>query len=347
MSRSKLKSLFVSEAKQHLMVSIPEPEAPPLVPYETYFGVWLTHSFLKHDRAWLKKYYPAAHVSVTLQVAKETVKLTKFARPAEGMVGPGVWTNYPVTGLLPYNGGIVEIDAGLTALKTDSLLGTAVGMLDDFSGLVVPPVSEALAVTKGVTKGVQSLLEASGDEVLLSLHEAYGAPGGGGGGSQLHPGHLAVVGATEKELARESLLVKDNILHVRRGEETAPLEGHNYLLFRIEGRRERDDWRFPRIASLIDRAKEAKAAGETKSYERNRDEAVLMAMGSPDLTSPDRNRVSRAIWDDLEDSATFAAGFVGTQEDLGDIIARRAIPLDDPQVHAELTLRELLDGDRH
>jgi hypothetical protein len=343
MSSPKLKALFKGEAEQHLMVSIPDPGAPPLTPYETYFGVWLTHSFLKYDRAWLKRYYPAAHVSVKLQFAREMVKLTKFARPAEGMVGPGVWTNYPITGLLPYNGGIVEIDASLEALKTDNLLGAAVGMLDNFSGLVVPPVSEALAVTKVVTKGVQALLEAGSEEAFLSLHQAYTAPGEGGGENQLRPGYLAVVGTTEKKLAHESLVVRNNILHVQKGEGTVPLEGHNYLLFRIEGRRERDDWRFPGIASFIDRAREAKAAKEKKSYQRNRDTAVSMALTSPDLTPPDRNRVARAIRDELRDSATLDAGFVGATDSLAEIVARRAIPLDDPRVHSELTLSELLD----
>jgi hypothetical protein len=345
MSPPKLKSLFRSTAKQFLMVSIPDPDVEPLKPYETYFGVWLTHSFLKHDRTWLKKYYPAAHVSVKLQVAGETTTLTKLARPAEGTVGPGVWANFPITGLLPYNGGIVEIEAGLTALKTDSFLGAAVGVVDDFSGLIVPPVSEALAVTNMVTKGVQTLLDAGNGEAFLSLHQAYVASGEGAGENQLRPGYLAVVGATQKQLTRDSLTVRDSVLHMRDGALTAPLEGYDYLLFRIEGRRERDDWRFPRIESFIDKARQARDAGEAKSFERNRDAALAEVLISPDLTLPDRTRVALAIRDELRDLAMHGAGAVGPPMDgLKEIIARRAVPVDDPRALAELTLSDLLDN---
>jgi len=345
MSLSKLGSPFRAKAKQYLMVSIPDPEAARLTPYETYFEIWLTHSFLKYDRAWLKKYYPAAHVSVKLQVARETTTLTKLARPAEGMVGPGVWANFPITGLLPYGGGIVEIEAGLAALKTDSFLGAAVGVLDDFSGLIVPPVSEALAVANKVSKGVQALLDAGNGEVFLSLHQAYTAPGEGGGENQLQPGYLAVVGATEKELKPNSLTVRGSTLHLREGERTVPLEGYNYLLFRIEGRRERDDWKFPRIEAFIDKARLAQAAGEVKPFERNRDAALNEVLISPDLTPLDRNRVTQAVWDEFREWATQGAGFVGAPTDLEEIVARHAVSVDDPRALSDLTLSELL-GDR-
>ena len=126
-----------------------------------------------------------------------------------------------------------------------------------------------------------------------------------------------------------------------------PLEGHNYLLFRIESRRERDDWQFPRIEVFIGKARQAQAAGEAKSFERNRDAALAEVLISPDLTPPDRTRVALAIRDELRGLATLAAGVVGAEPDLEEIVARHAIPVDDPRALSELTLSELLgDGAR-
>jgi hypothetical protein len=336
------KSWFAENREQMLSVRIPDPQAVvELKAEETYFGLWLTHSFLKRKSVWLNEYYPAAHVSVRLDVAGETRTLSRLARPAAGMVGPGVWSNFMVTGLLPYNGGTVELEAGLTALKSSNLLGAAVGVVDDFSSLVVPPVSEALAVASKVANGVQALLDAGEGDVFLGTHQAYVGPGGGGE-NELRPGYLAVIGATEKELKPADLLVKDGTLRVGNEGQSRPLEGFDYLLFRIEVRHERDDWRFPRFEQLIRRAKES--AGEQSALERYRDQVLAEIINCPDLTRPDRRRVSIAVRDEIEEAISLGAGAVAeAPRSLAEIVARHAVSLDDPITATDFSLRDLIE----
>lgn len=339
-----IRSWFVSNRQQILSVPLPDPHAEAtLEPEESYFGLWLSQSFLKRDRAWLERYYPAAHVSVRLDVAGETRTLTRLAQPAAGMVGAGVWTDFPVTGLLPYNGGTVEVEAGLSALTTSSLLGAAVGMIQDFSGLLVPPVSEALAVADKVATGIQGLLNACDGEVFLATHHSYNAPGGGGENT-FAPGYFAVIGATEAELKPADLLVENSTLRIRTPQGSRPLEGFNYLLFRIEGRHERDDWRFPQIEALIRRAKEAFFAGEERAFARYRDDALVMAITSPDLTRPDRKRVALAIRDELTEATSAGPGVTaGPSRLLPEIMETHGVPLQDPRLNADLTLGDLVN----
>ena len=340
-----MKSWFVSNRHQILSVPIADPHATvEFEPEESYFGLWLTHGFLKREKAWLKKYYPASHVSVRLDVAGETRTLTRLARPAVDMVGPGVWTDFPITGLLPYNGGVVEVEAGLSALETSTVLGAAVNVIDDFSGLVVPPVSEALKVANKVASSVQTLLDAGKGDVFLGTHQAYTAAGGGGE-NQLKPGYLAVIGAAHGELEADNLSVEGSILRVRDGNGTKPLEGFNYLLFRIEARQERDDWRFAGFDESIRRAKEALFAGEERTFERHRDDVLSAVINSPDLTRPDRARVAMAIRDEINEAISLGAGATAEHSrSLGEIVSRHAIARNDPRVAMDLTLRDLLDG---
>lgn len=336
-----IKGVAVKDREQLLTVRIPDPHAvTELKAEEAYFGLWLTHSFLKRERVWLEDYYPAAHVSVRLDVAGETRTLTRLARPADGVVGPGVWFDYMVTGLVPYNGGSVELEAGLSALERSNLLGAAVDVIDEFSGLVVPPVSEALGVAGKVANGIQKLLEAGNGDVFLGTHQTFVAPGGGGE-NQLAPGYLAVIGATEAELDRASLSVENGILRVEKDGGTQPLEGFNYLLFRIEARRERDDWRFPRLERLINRAKES--VGDEAALKRHRDAALAEILVCPDLTRPDRRRIALSVRDEIEEVKELGPGALAEQpRSLTEIVRRHEVSLDDPRAAADFTLDDLI-----
>lgn len=336
------REFFASNARQLTWVWLPDPEADePMRPDQTYFGVWLTHSFLARKVSWLETRYPAAHVSVRLNVAGETTTLTRLARPSEGMVGDGVWTNFPVTGLIPYRGGTVEIEAGLTALTRSSVLGAAVDVLGEFSGLVTPPVSEALQVARKVATGVQTLLDAGGGEIALGLHQAYSPPGGGA--DQLAPGHLAVIGAAHGELAREKLLVDENRLHLRDGDGSAPLEGYDYLLLEIESQTERPDWRFPRFERLIHAAITAHFAGEKASFERHRNDVLAEVLNSPDLTLPDRRRIAQAVKDELEMATDVSNGMDAPPLlSFEAIVRKHVVPLADPRAQRDVSLLDLI-----
>lgn len=337
------KKLFLEESDQLTRVAIPAAGAEPLRPGEGYVSVWLAHGFLAHEVEWLKTRYPAAHVGVRLDVAGQVTTLTRLARPAQGMVGPGVWTNFPITGLVPYRGGSVEIEAGLVALEEESFLGAAVDIVSSFSGLVGPPLSEVLRIAGKVADGVETLIQAGRGEALLALHEGYSAPGGDSD-NPLVPGHLAIVRAPEGELEASSLTVKEDRLHVHRGTGEEPLEGYDYLLIRIEGRREREDWRFERFERLIHKAIEAHFAQDENSFQRYRNEVYVAILTSPDLIERDRKQAVLAIRDELDELTEIShrAKAVSTPS-LEGIISRHGRPYSHPLLAQDISLRDLLD----
>jgi hypothetical protein len=78
--------------------------------------LWLTDMFLKRDREWFENQYPMVHATIQLTYAGETASFSSLARAPEGRLGPGERRNYPLTPLLPWSGGVVELEAGLSAL---------------------------------------------------------------------------------------------------------------------------------------------------------------------------------------------------------------------------------------
>jgi len=339
----RIAGFFASNAQQLLWLWLPDGEAEgALRPRQDYFELWLTHSFLKREVSWLKTRYPAAHVSVRMNVAGETRTLTRLARPSEGMVGPGVWANFPVTGPIPYQGGTVEIEAGLTTLEQSSMLGAAVEVLGDFSGLVTPPLSEALRIADRVAVGVQKLLDAGGGDIVLGLHHAYGPPGSGQ--NELAPGHLAIIGASAGELTASRLVVEGSRIHRldQDGSSSRALEGYDYLLLGVKSISERSDWEFPRFEKLIQDAIKAHFAGETVSFKRHRDDVLAEVLNSPDLTEPDRERVATAILAKLE-----LATEVSNRSDMGplptltEIVETYGLPPDVAGTGGRLSLADL------
>ena len=340
----RLKDWFVSNSEQFLVVRMPEAEPTvQLVADQSYFNLWLSHGFLDRDVSWFKRRYAAVHVSARLDVAGRTTTVTRLAQPAEGQLGPGAWINYPITGLVPYRGGTVELEAGLSALERSSYLGAAMALLTDFSGLVAPPLSTAVTIAGKVADGIQEVLAAGEEEIVLGLHEAFTAPGSGSA-NELAPGHVAVVKAREDELDPATLSVgDDDRLRVSDGATTRPLKGFSYLLFRVEARRERDDWRFARFDELIGKAIEAYFADDSEAFRGFRNAVLAEVLKSPDLTRPDRFRVSRAIADELAQVAELGLGAVGeAAPTLERIVSRRAAPVDDPVATSEISLEQLV-----
>ena len=58
------------------------------------------------------------------------------------------------------------------------------------------------------------------------------------------PGYIAVIPATPRQVNPKQLYVKNDQLcySPQDGATPVPLQGYDYILFRVEGRQERDDW---------------------------------------------------------------------------------------------------------
>jgi hypothetical protein len=348
-----VKSWANNNAKHYICATIPQNHTDlsgsdaPLIPQRDYLRLWLVDMFLAQDRNWFVDVYPAVHTSVELNFGRGAVKISHVT-DGSGQLGRGVFNDYALTDLLPFNGGTVKIQSGLIALKGTNYLAQTIGILKDFSGLVAAPLNQTLAIADKVTSGVQSLFTGGAGEVALGFHRQY-ASGGGGGGSVLAPGYTALILATADQINKDRLSVKESqLLYAERdGKEPKPLEGYNYLLFRIEGRSERDNWRMPNIEEPLNQAIQAtikKGPGDADA-EGYKKAALLVIWQSPDLAVQDRRRVADAIEAELADVAGQAHGAEpAAVRSLEDIMKARAMPAsgalysDGP----ELTLDEIL-----
>ena len=346
-----VKSWANNNAKQYICETIPQSRTDltgsdaALTPMRDYMRLWLVDMFLARDRQWFVDVYPAVHTSVELRFGQTPVKISHVT-DGSGQLGRGAFKDYALTDLLPFNGGTVKIQSGLMALKGTNYLAQSIGILKDFSGLVAAPLSQTLAIADKVTSGVQNLFNGAEGTVALGFHREYAA-GGGGGGSVLAPGYTALILATWDQIDRNRLWVEGSqLLYAKRdGAEPEPLEGYNYLLFRIEGRSARDNWRMPNIEEPLNQAIQATILGETDKADGYKKAALLVIWQSPDLAVQDRRRVADAIEAELADVAGQPLGAEPAEvRSLEEIMKVRGMPVREAVYSdaTELTLDEIL-----
>jgi hypothetical protein len=296
----------------------------PLKPYQSYLRVWLAQMFLVKRVSWLQTYFPAVHGEVKLPFGTDpAVSFARVVRPADDRLGEGVLINYPLTELLPYNGGVVEIDAALFGLKGDDSLQAGVGLLEQFSGLIAPPLGQALTIAEKIAVGARDFLDRAGGGVHLVLHQALSSAGGGGA-NVMRTGYLAVVLAEADQVPARELRVEGDRLY--RG--TGAFTTHDFMLLRVEARDQRDNWRSPAVEEARGKAIDALLNGDREAANRYRGAALASVLSSFDFTEADKRRIVVAInreWDEL---ASQGLGISGGQfpADLGGLVDRYSIP---------------------
>ncbi len=158
------------------------------------------------------------------------------------------------------------------------------------------------------------------------------------------PGYIAVILATSRQIEAKRLYVKsDQLLYSPQdGAAPVPLQGYDYMLFRIEGRQERDDWRLKNIVEPLHQAIMSLSQGETAKAAAYKAVALATAWQSPDLAVYDRRRVVDAIKEELAQIEGGGLGAVGDEvRDLNAIMAARAIPIEQSAALGELTADEV------
>lgn len=287
----KLTSWFDSNAARVVVASLDDPKATvtEIRPGEAYVRVWLTDFFLAKDKRWARSQVPMVQAHVAVDSATgPPLTYAKVVRPPDGMVGPGDWVEYALSPLLVYQGQLVELTAGLTALKGPSSLRAAVDTLQQLSSLGGAPFQVAAAIARTVTDGVDRLSEAAEAEVVLGLHRTF-TPSGGGGGSLLQPGYLALVRAEDHSLVSR-LVIEGSRLYVNGSGSVHPLEGYDFLLFRIEARDERPDWDVGGVGELLTEVVNAILGYREDAAELER-KLFGLVLNTPELVDPDRTRV--------------------------------------------------------
>lgn len=139
---------------------------------------------------------------------------------------------------------------------------------------------------------------------------------------------------------------KDQLLYASNpGGKPEPLEGYDYILFRIEGRPERDNWRMPNIEEPLNQAITATIEGDAEKADGYLKAALLVIWQSPDLAVQDRRRVADAIRAELAEVSGQPHGSAPQEiRDLESIMRTRAMPSHKASLEPALTLKEILGG---
>lgn len=304
---------WVTKNAEHLVYAriAPErtdiPASPPIEPYRGYVRLFLADMFLTKSRAWFTERYPAVSATVRLDLeGRAGATISAVARPPEGMLTPGVRVNYPLTDLLPFCGNLVEIDMALLALKGERYLDTALGLLESLSTLLPGPASVAAGLAEKIAANVVKLLDEGDGAVHLGLHDAFGSRGGA---NPLRSGYLAVLLASPEQISPASLGVNQNRLYSQAQDGSwSPVQSCDYMLFYVETRVERDNWRLPAIQSAVDKAVEVATLEPGPKADAFKKAAIIAALASKELTPLDRRRVAQAVkqeLDGLADVVTF------------------------------------------
>ena len=347
---------LVRDSRKNISLSIPHTHikdahyTPVTLKAELhYFRLVLCEMSLRRDRAWFASWYPAVHSLVRCTFGDRVVQIPYIAG---GLTLPDitptnlnrvVQMNHPLTSLMPFNGGDVELDAGLFALKGEDYLDNLLKVLGDFAQkLTLPQVSTVLNVAGPLAHGVEELLGARDKTLHLGFRRRFSS--GGDGSSNLQSGYFAVIRAEEGQIDPQQLWVADGRLRIGPSlEQNQPLSGYAYMLFRIECHKDRNDWRqLNSIGEPFSMAVEALMDQQPEVSEWMLRRAYKAVLNSPDLTIAHRSAAARQLQADYKKISNLDLNAV--QPDLTNLqlIMDNAMPAETALKLGLPTLEELL-----
>jgi hypothetical protein len=215
----------------------------PVKAGEQYYQIWLSEMFLRYQREWGSSWYPTVMVSIQLKFGNKSQEITHVAgestlKDFKKSDASCVALNHPITTILPFNGGSIEMEAALLSMQGKDNVQSLIKVLGSFSKLlVVPQLSVALAVAKPLAEGVAELLGVTKARPELRMHEAWGGAEAVNS-NILRRGYFAVISAEDGEIPAAELFVREHRLY----RNDLAMEGYDYMLFRVDVGSTRDDW---------------------------------------------------------------------------------------------------------
>jgi len=287
---------------------------PALVPDEHYFRVSLAQMHLADQSTLLADWVPGAHVTVGYRrQGAPDAEYSRVLRPDPERLAQGARLNFPVSDLVPYRGGVVEIEAALFGLQTGNRLDLVVDVLQLVSGLGLPAVGPALQVAGQVTKAARELV-ASGGAVHLAMHQSYVAGGGANADNVLRPLYIAALLAEDGPAPKSLSVAGDQLQAADDAGGATPLLGRDFVLLKIEGRPDRDDFWLPELELFLSKAIAALRANDRSRAEDYQKDAIAAVWDSPALTWVDRDRVIASVRQRFAAVANSGLGAAGDRE---------------------------------
>jgi hypothetical protein len=321
----------------NLVRNIPsdEPEVGRLEPDKTYFRPWIVQfsqagGFSSGSRNQLF----LVVASVGLPFAGYEMTFTKLVQPARTASPGGPFISMPLAQLLPYTGEPVELTVIVLVLDADPRLQALIDSVTEFSDLINPPLQDKVSLVGAVVNAIDRMVTVGDASVFMGFRHTWPSATEEG----IAPGYFALIRAQSDALHDLDLRVRDNALFIQEDDRLTRLVEYDYLLLRVEGLLERDDWRFPNIELLLADATRAITRGDERAFNVARQMVITEIFRSPDLTLADRRRVALAVRDQLDEyrgrldeyglvSDSFSASGGAPITNVKSIVARRGIPL--------------------
>lgn len=334
----RLTGILTKNGPKHVCVNIPRDHVAdpqyddePLVAGKHYFRLWLNEMYLEKEVDWFRTWIPVAHSLVLFQFGDQKIEIPHVAGPShikdldESNLQRVINLHHPMTPLMPFDGGTVEVVVALVAMKGKDFVSAVTKVLGDLSNLLMAPqLSSALSIAMPVASGMQDLLGGESGQIHLGVHTTFS--GQSGGAARLRAGHIAVIRGIERDYPPEKLWVKDGRL--RFGDSlngSVPLTGVTHLLLQLEGQTERDDWRA--LKSITDSFAECLkylAEGEVEKAKDAMGRTLLLVRMSPDLTRAHRAAAAVALREEFEEARTNGLGAIPSGVgSLDEILKRR------------------------
>lgn len=346
------------DAKRYAYVEIPkdhvldEEEVIDISPIEEgkhYFRFWLCDMFLKNIRSWTQKYYSVVHSYIKLTFGNQEVEIpyvvgySKLQGVSDENTERAVLNNYALTPLLPFNGGVIEIEAGLVKVPGKDYAEKAIGVLSSLSKmLIVPQLSSVISIAQPILNGVKEFTKNVTCEIRLRQSFTSKKQGA----LQLVPGYIVVIAEDTAKINNDQLWVRRSQLYYGSKDENNLFNKASYMLLRIESRTERDDFRsLTTIMDVFNEALKTLNDGRSNPEEEAKAEdslkkALAIAWASPDLTRADRSRVIQVFKEEFEKVRGQGLGAIPPTDD-PEKTFRNAISLL-PIPQKEITFEELV-----
>jgi hypothetical protein len=299
-----LKNWWDADSRKFAYFALPEHQADYRQDYQRltskkhYVRVWLTEMFLQKHTRFGTTYFPAVHSLVKFEFGSEIVQIPNVADGTKvGIIGDRkgdlIARNFLLTPLIPFNGGVIEINGGLAAIEGQNYVQSFIKVLGDFSTLLAAPqLSAGLAIAGPLASGVQSLFSAGGSH--LSFHEAF--EGGISGG------YFVFIRAPAAEVDGARFWILDNTLREgKSAEQSEPFEKHDHLVVRLQILENRDDWdRLTFITEPMSKATQALKDGREEEAKSHLRAAIVAVHEARELTVADRVRAKLKLHEDFE-----------------------------------------------
>jgi hypothetical protein len=355
----KLKSLITTPAVPMTTFQVDPPKcdvrlnATPLAANQHYIRVRLARMFLRDQSTWTQRWFPAVQSHIAFQFGDGRAEIPNVADVNRTQLqnssnGDLIIRNVPLTPVVPFHGGLVEISVSLLAIKGENGLNKFIGVLGGFSEVLqIPQFSAALKIAAPLTNGLNVLLDTASDHLHLGYFNSFGA-------GQLQDGYIAILRTPQANINKGRLFVVQDVLcegDTLSAGDHQEFTGCDYMLLRIEIFEHRDDFEsLTRISEIWKEVEntmgEQRPDWEIKAKEQMRS-LLLSVIQADELTRGDRVRIGnefRARFEDLKQQFSANGAVASGWPSLAEIDERARMPrtMDTNNLKAELS--KMCDG---